>query len=68
MNLFSDDLDNDTLIMNAEGVGFNLEDINGLFSSNSFERGHIEGQFNIDLECVNFPYNDINEYKINFIT
>ena len=33
MNLFSDDLDNDTLIMNAEGVGFNLEDINGLFSS-----------------------------------
>ena len=68
MNLFSDDLDNDTLIMNAEGVGFNLEDINGLFSSNSFERGHIEGQFNIDLECVNFPYKDINEYKINFIT
>ena len=68
MNLFTDDLDNDTLIMNAEGVGFNLEDINGLFSSNSFERGHIEGQFNIDLECVNFPYNDINEYKINFIT
>ncbi|MFL3000105.1 MAG: gliding motility-associated C-terminal domain-containing protein [Cytophagales bacterium] len=68
MNLFSDDFDNDTLVMSAEGVGFNLEEINGLFSSNNFETGHIEGQFNIDLECVNFPYNDINEYKINFIT
>ena len=68
MNLFSDDFDNDTLVMSAEGVGFNLEEINGLFSSNNFERGHIEGQFNIDLECVNFPYSDINEYKINFIT
>ena len=68
MNLFSDDFDNDTLVMSAEGVGFNLEEINGLFSSNNFEKGHIEGQFNIDLECVNFPYNDINEYKINFIT
>ena len=68
MNLFSDDFDNDTLVMSAEGVGFNLEEINGLFSSNNFETGHIEGQFNIDLECINFPYNDINEYKINFIT
>ena len=38
MNLFSDDLDNDTLIMNAEGVGFNLEDINGLFSSTTSAR------------------------------
>ena len=68
MDLFSDDIDNDTLIMSAEGVGFNLDDINGIFSSNNFERGHIEGQFNIDLECINFPYSDVNEYKINFIT
>ena len=45
MNLFSDDFDNDTLVMSAEGVGFNLEEINGLFSSNNFEKGHIEGQF-----------------------
>lgn len=68
MNLFSEDLDNDTLVMSAQGVGFSLGDINGLFSSNNYERGNIEGQFSIDLECVNFPYNDINEYKINFIT
>ncbi len=68
INLFSDDSDNDSLIINAEGVGFNLSDINGLFSANNFQQGHVEGQFNIDLECINFPYKDINEYRINFIT
>ena len=68
LKLFSDDQDNDTLIMSANGIGFNLEDINSTFSVNNFQTGHIEGQFNVDLECVNFPYNDINEYKINFIT
>ena len=68
LNLFSDDQDNDTLIMSANGIGFNLEDINSTFSANNFQTGHIEGQFNVDLECVNFPYEDINEYKINFIT
>lgn len=68
MDLFSEDLDNDTLVMSAQGVGFSLGDINGLFSSNNYERGNIEGQFNIDLECINFPYNNIDEYKINFIT
>ena len=36
MNLFSEDLDNDTLIMSAQGVGFSLGDINGLFSSNNY--------------------------------
>mgnify|MGYP001171942217 FL=1 len=68
LNLFSDDQDNDTLIMSANGIGFNLEDINSTFSANNFQTGHIEGQFNVDLECINFPYEDINEYKINFIT
>ena len=68
LKLFSDDQDNDTLIMSANGIGFNLEDINSTFSANNFQTGHIEGQFNVDLECVNFPYKDINEYKINFIT
>ncbi len=68
LNLFSDDTDNDSLIINALGVGFDLNDINGLFSANNFERGHVEGQFNIDLECINFPYKDKNEYRINFIT
>ena len=68
LNLFSDDQDNDTLIMSANGIGFNLEDINSTFSASNFQTGHIEGQFNVNLECVNFPYEDINEYKINFIT
>tara|TARA_B100000579_G_scaffold275022_1_gene227247 strand:+ start:714 stop:3353 length:2640 start_codon:yes stop_codon:yes gene_type:complete len=68
INLFSDDSDNDSLVINALGVGFDINDINGLFSANNFERGHVEGQFNIDLECINFPYDDKNEYRINFIT
>ncbi len=68
INLFSDDSDNDSLVINASGVGFDINDINGLFSANNFERGHVEGQFNIDLECINFPYDDKNEYRINFIT
>ena len=53
LNLFSDDQDNDTLIMSANGIGFNLEDINSTFSANNFQTGHIEGQFNVDLECIN---------------
>ena len=68
INLFSDDSDNDSLVINASGVGFDINEINGLFSANNFERGHVEGQFNIDLECINFPYDDKNEYRINFIT
>ena len=68
INLFSDDSDNDSLVINASGVGFDINEINGLFSANNFERGHVEGQFNIDLECIKFPYDDKNEYRINFIT
>ena len=68
LNLFSDDIDNDTLLINAFGVGFELSDINANFSANNFQIGHVEGQFSLDLECINFPYNNTNEYKINFIT
>ena len=41
MNLFSDDFDNDTLVMSAQGVGFSLDDINGIFSSNNFQTGNM---------------------------
>ena len=68
LNLFSDDVDNDTLVINAFGLGFDLSDINASFSANNFQTGHVEGQFSLDLECINFPYNNTNEYKINFIT
>ena len=68
LNLFSDDIDNDTLVINAFGIGFELADINSNFTANNFQIGHVEGQFSVDLECVNFPYNNTNEYKINFIT
>ena len=68
LNLFSDDVDNDTLVINAFGIGFDLTDINAKFSANNFQKGHVEGQFSLDLECINFPYNNTNEYRINFIT
>lgn len=68
MNLFSEDLDNDSLIISANGLGFDISEINAIFSANNFTRGNVEGTFNIDLECIEFPYNDIDEYRINFIT
>ncbi len=68
LNLFSDDNDNDSLYILAEGVGFNIEDINGVFSADNFQMGHVDGKFTLDLECVNFPFDGENEYKINFIT
>ncbi|MEC7877349.1 MAG: gliding motility-associated C-terminal domain-containing protein [Bacteroidota bacterium] len=68
LQLFSDDIDNDTLTLNAYGIGFELADINAGFAAGNSSPGHIEGNFAIDFECVNFPYNNTNEYKINFIT
>ncbi len=64
----ADDLDNDTLTLLATGVDFNLVDINASFASNGPAIGHVDGSFDIDFECINFPYDGINQYKINFIT
>ena len=55
MNLFSEDLDNDSLIISANGLGFDISEINAIFSANNFTRGSVEGTFNIDLECIEFP-------------
>lgn len=68
LNLFSDDEDKDTVVINAVGVGFDIEDINGVLSTFNSLPGSIDGRFNINFECIDFPYNDINQYKINFIT
>jgi hypothetical protein len=68
LNLFSDDEDKDTVVINAVGVGFDIEDINGVLSTFNSLPGSINGRFNINFECIDFPYNDINQYKINFIT
>ena len=68
LDLFSTDKDNDTLIFSATGVGFELEEINGLFSSFNSKPGSIDGRFDINLECIDFPYEYVDEYKINFIT
>ena len=68
MQLFSDDVDNDSLIISAEGVDFDYQGMGATFSANNYQRGHVEGSFNWDLECVNFRYDGTNTYKINFIT
>ena len=68
LNLFSDDEDKDTVVINAVGVGFDIEDINGVLSTFNSLPGSIDGRFDINFECIDFPYNDINQYKINFIT
>ena len=64
----ANDLDNDTLTLSAIGVDFNLVDINASFESNGPAIGHVDGLFAIDFECINFPYDGTNQYKINFIT
>ncbi|MAR65491.1 MAG: hypothetical protein CMB83_06185 [Flammeovirgaceae bacterium] len=68
LNLFSNDADNDTVVINANGVGFEIDDINGVFTTFNSIPGSIDGKFDINFECIDFPYNGINEYKINFIT
>ena len=68
LNLFSNDEDNDTVIINASGVGFELNEINGVFSTFNSKPGSVDGRFDINLECVEFPYDDTEEYKINFIS
>ena len=68
MQLFSDDVDNDTLVISAQGVDFDYQARGATFSANNFERGHVEGSFNWDMECINFRYDGTNTYKINFIT
>ena len=68
LNLFSNDEDNDTVIISAYGVGFELNEINGVFSTFNSKPGSVDGRFDINFECVDFPYNDTEEYKINFIT
>ena len=68
LNLFSNDEDNDTVIISASGVGFELNEINGVFSTFNSKPGSVDGRFDINFECVDFPYNDTEEYKINFIT
>jgi len=68
LNLFSDDEDKDTVVINAVGVGFDIEEINGVLSTFNSLPGSIDGRFDINFECIDFPYNDINQYKINFIT
>ena len=68
LNLFSNDEDNDTVIISASGVGFELNEINGVFSTFNSKPGSVDGRFDINLECVEFPYDDTEEYKINFIT
>ena len=64
MNLFSEDLDNDSLIISANGLGFDISEINAIFSANNFTRGNVKGTFNIDLECIEFPYNDIDDIEL----
>ncbi|RPG64187.1 MAG: gliding motility-associated C-terminal domain-containing protein [Flammeovirgaceae bacterium TMED290] len=68
LNLFSDDEDKDSVIIYASGDGFDINDINGIFSTFNSAPGNIDGTFEIDFECINFPYNNIDEYKINFIS
>ena len=68
MQLFSDDIDNDSLLITASGVGFDYQDMGAIFSANNYQRGHVEGTFNWNLECVDFKYDGTNTYKINFIT
>jgi hypothetical protein len=68
LDIFADDADNDTLTLVAEAIDFNLPDINASFIANSPLMGHVEGKFLVDFECINFPYDGTNQYKINFIT
>ena len=43
LNLFSNDEDNDTVIISASGVGFELNEINGVFSTFNSKPGSVDG-------------------------
>lgn len=68
MQLFSDDVDNDSLVITASGIDFDYMDMGATFSANNYQRGHVEGLFNWNLECVDFKYDNTKTYKINFVT